>query len=430
MKGKQTDMKVKLSNYIIPSVISMVLVGTYTNIDGFFIGNVAQDDGLAAINIVWPIVAFITSLGTGIGIGGSVILNSMRGKNDHEAADQVKATLVWLLVIVGVLSSIVLKLVNQPLLVMMGAEGQVLAYSMDYAEIICIGAVFQIMGSGLVPLLRNEQKTYFAMFCCIVGLVVHLVLDVLLVEEYKLSGVAVSTVVSQAVMMVLCLVALKWKPGKMNRGYILPVLAGSTSPFGINFVPSVVLLFTNYFALKVGGTAAVSAYAVMSYAVYTFDYIFQGVCDGVQPVISYCCGAGDERMKKQVLKQSVVILALFAFLFVGLTPGLISVMPRLFAVSDTAEEMMRAGFWIYAASYPFKAAVKMICSYYYACSRIKLSNLLIYVDPVILTPLCLTVLPRFMGMGGIWLSLTLAQVVATVLGVVLVLFKKAKGGRI
>lgn len=417
-------MKGKLSKYIIPSVISMVLVGTYTNIDGFFIGNVTGDDGLAAINIVWPIVAVITSLGTGIGIGGSVILNSMRGKNDHQAAEQVKTTMVWLLVIVGILSSIILKLINQTLLVMMGAEGQVLAYAMDYAEIICIGAVFQIMGSGLVPLLRNEQKTYYAMICCIVGLALHLVLDVLLVETYKLGGVAVSTVVSQVVMMFLCLIALKWKPGKLSRRYVLPVLTGATSPFGINFVPSVVLLFTNYFALKVGGTAAISAYAVMSYAVYTFDYIFLGVCDGVQPVISYCCGSGDERVKRGVLKQSVVILLLFSVLFMCLTPGLILVMPKLFSVSDAAEEMMRAGFWIYAASYPFKAAVKLICSYYYACSEIKLSNLLIYVEPVILTPLFLAVLPRFMGIDGVWLSLTLAQVVVTVLGGVLVLFVK------
>ena len=40
--------KFKLFNYILPSVISMVIVGTYTNIDGLFIGNRAGDDGLAA----------------------------------------------------------------------------------------------------------------------------------------------------------------------------------------------------------------------------------------------------------------------------------------------------------------------------------------------------------------------------------------------
>ena len=75
-------MKFKLSKYIIPSVISMVLVGSYTNIDGLFIGNITGDNGLAAINFAWPIVALITSVGTGIGVGGSVILSTLRGKED------------------------------------------------------------------------------------------------------------------------------------------------------------------------------------------------------------------------------------------------------------------------------------------------------------------------------------------------------------
>ena len=161
MKGYVSDMNFKLSKFVIPSVISMILVGTYTNIDGFFIGNVTGDEGLAAINIVWPIVAFITSLGTGIGIVGSVILNSLRGKNDVEVAEQVKTTMVWLLLIVGILASVICKLTCRTLLVMMGAEGQVLIYSIEYADIISIGAVFQIMGSGLIALLRNEQKTYY-----------------------------------------------------------------------------------------------------------------------------------------------------------------------------------------------------------------------------------------------------------------------------
>ena len=413
-------MNFKLSKFVIPSVISMVLVGTYTNIDGFFIGNVMGDDGLAAINIVWPIVAFITSLGTGIGVGGSVILNNMRGKKDYDAAEQVKSTMLLILIVTGIISSIIMKLVYKPLLIMMGARGQVLLYSIDYADIICIGAVFQIMGSGLVAILRNEQKTYYSMICCIVGLVVHLLLDMILVEKYMLGGVAVSTVISQAVIMVLCLWALRTKRKTcINRKFILPILMGSTSPLGINFVPSVVLLFTNYFAMKAGGTAAVSAYAVMSYAVYTFDYIFQGVCDGVQPIISYCCGSKDKRSEKRFLKQSAIILMFFSVLFIIITPALISIMPELFAVSNQAEEMMKNGFIIYAVTYPFKAAVKFICSYYYACGRTKMSNILIYVEPLIFTPLFLTILPYFMGMKGIWAALPLAQISVMLLVIVL-----------
>lgn len=410
-------MDLKLSKYIIPSIISMVLIGTYTNIDGFFIGNTAGDDGLAAINIVWPIVALITSIGTGIGVGGSVMLGNFRGRDDKKSAEQIKTTMLLMLLVVGIISGLLLWLVSKPLLELMGASGRVLAYSVDYSNIICLGAVFQIMGSGLVVLLRNEQKTYFSMFCCIAGLIVHLLLDILLVENYALSGVAVSTVASQAVVMIMCLFELKFDlKAKIKKTNIISILKASTSPLGINFVPSVVLLFTNYFALLSGGTAGVSAYAVMSYAVYTFDYIYQGVCDGIQPIISYCWGAGNQTDKKRAVRSAVIILAAFTILFIIITPGLIFVMPELFAVSDAAAKMMDMGFVIYAVSYPFKAIVKFICSYYYSCGKTKLSNILIYIDPVIFTPMLLAVLSKLFGINGVWMSMTLAQVLVAALG--------------
>lgn len=410
-------MKFKLSQYIIPSVISMVLVGTYTNIDGFFIGQVTGDDGLAAINIVWPIVACITSLGTGIGVGGSVLLNKAKGRKEDDIAESIKKTMVVLLFFAGIAVSILFILIAGTLLYRMGARGRVYTYALDYAEIICAGAVFQIMSSGLVALLRNEHKTYFSMVCCIAGLLVHLILDVLLAEKYGLSGVAIATVVSQAVMMIMCLSVVKWKSGtKIKREHLIPILVCTTSPFGINFVPSVVLLLTNYFALQSGGIAAVSAYAVMSYAVYTIDYVFQGVCDGIQPILSFYSGNGEKKIQDRVLKQSAVILAVFAILFVCATPALIAGMPVLFSVSQEAGRMMRMGFIIYAFSYPFKAIVKLVSSYFYACGKTGRANFLIYADPIFFTPLLLIILANTMGIKGIWMSFTLTQILVAVLG--------------
>ncbi len=410
-------MNFKLSKYIIPSVISMVLVGTYTNIDGFFIGNVTGDDGLAAINIVWPIVALITAIGVGIGIGGSVMMSNMRGKEDERGAERIKNTTLFLLLTVGLLTGLVFKLASPTLLTWMGAEGRIYDYAVAYADIICIGAVFQILGAGLAAILRNEQKTYFSMICCITGLLVHLLLDMLLVETYTLAGVAFSTVVSQAVIMVMCMFVLRVKREAGIAWREIPgVLKASTSPLGINFVPSVVLLFTNYFALEAGGTAAVSAYAVMSYAVYTFDYIFQGVCDGVQPIISYCYGAGDKQGENRALRVSAYIQIAFSLVFIALTPALIALMPVVFNTSGVAADMMKSGFIIYAFSYPFKAAVKYICSYYYACGETLTSNILIYLDPLVLTPLFLILLPMAFGTDGIWLAMTLAQLLLTAIG--------------
>lgn len=412
-------MNQKLSRYIIPSVISMVLVGTYTNIDGFFIGNAAGDDGLAAINIVWPIVAFITALGTGIGVGGSVIMNNLRGANCNKEAESVKKTLIAVLAATGVVLSLFFTVVYKPILQLMGASGQVLEYSENYSLVICLGAIFQIMGAGLIVLLRNENKTYLSMLYTIIGLVVHIILDLLLVNKYKLYGVAFSTVIAQIAIMFPALFSVKLEKNiKICKKYVFDMLKRATAPFGVNFVSSVVLLFTNYFALKIGGTAAVSAYAVMSYAVYTFDYIFQGVCDGIQPVVSYCCGSHDCKGEKHAMKCAAVILALISAFCMLLTPGLIRLMPRLFSVSEEARNMMTGGFVIYGFSYPFKATVKYICSYYYATGRTSLSNFLTYLDPLFLTPLFLYVLSSIFGINGIWMAMTLAQIVISVVGMI------------
>lgn len=422
-------MKFKLSKYILPAVISMVLVGAYTNIDGLFIGKAAGDDGIAAINIVWPIVALITSLGTGIGVGGSVVVGNLRGKGETEGAAAARRTSLFLLIFAGLAATLVLFFCYSPLLRRMGAEGQVLAYAENYAFVVTLGAVFQVMGAGLVVLLRCDGKTGTAMLYTAVGLVIHVLLDWLLVDRFALYGVAVSTVAAQAAVMTAGLFSyrIKWSQWfHFTCGW--EIIRSSFAPFGVNFVSSLVLLFTNYFALQAGGTAAVSAYGVMSYAVYTYDYVFQGVCDGVQPVISFCNGAGDDEQKRKTVRISVALLAVLAGLFALLTPVMIRCLPALFFVSAQAEEFMQQGLIIYAFSYPFKAGVKFICAYHYSNKRTWQANILIYLDPLLFTPLLLRFLPSLFGMNGIWLALPVTQIFVFVTGVFLTTVLPGIGG--
>ena len=419
-------MKFKLIRYILPSVVSMVLVGAYTNIDGLFIGNVSvsgvenNDVFLNAINFVWPIVAFITSLGTGIGVGGSVIVGSLRGEGRFDEAEKAKRTSLYLLVIAGVLSSVVFGVWYKPLLSVMGAEGDVLTYAGHYALVVSLGSLFQVLGSGLVMLLRCEGKTVRAMLYTTAGLFVHVLLNFLLVNSVVMYGVALSSVAAQAVITLLSFISFRVR-GKAAFSFAFAgeIMRSACAPFGVNFVSSAVLLFTNYFATAVGGVAAVSAYTVMSYVVYTYDYVFQGVCDGVQPVVSYCVGAGDEPQIRRTVRAEVLLLAVLSAAFSLLTPLMIFLLPKIFAISAEAAEMMRSGMVVYAFSYPLKACVKFMCSYCYSHKKVWVANLLTYADPLLFSPLLLALLPQIWGADGLWLSLTLSQAAIVLLGGVL-----------
>lgn len=427
--------KFRLIDYILPSVISMVIVGTYTNIDGLFIGNRAGDDGLAAINIAWPIVAFITSVGTGLGVGAAVVINGLRGRNETFLAEKAKTSALWLLLAGGVLSTILGLASYSPLLGILGAEGDVKTYAENYSLVISLGAIFQVAGAGTVVLLRNEGKTYFAMIDTAIGLAVHVALDFLTVKKFALYGVAAATVASQAIVAVLAVFRLmRLKKGTENKGgggksrLAAMILKNSFAPFGLNFVPSAVLLFTNYFALKAGGTAAVGAYAVMSYAVYTYDYVFQGVCDGVQPVLSYYRGANAVAEEKKTVNKAIITLIVLSAVFIALTPAMISFLPKIFAVSGEAEQMMKTGFIVYAFAYPLKAAVKFVCSYCYSVGKIAVSNVLTYLDPFLFTPACLALLAG-KGMNGIWAALPLSQLLVLFAAGIAFVVVRRKNGR-
>ena len=405
----------------------MVIVGTYTNIDGLFIGNRAGDDGLAAINIAWPIVAFITSLGSGLGVGAAVVINGLRGKNEYALAEKVKPAALWLPIAGGAVATIFCLLVYSPLLTLLGAEGIVKTYAENYSLVISLGAIFQVIGASAVVLLRNEGKTYSALIYTAIGLAVHVGLDFLTVKKFALYGVAAATVVSQAVVAALSLFSLLRRGDKSAKTpsaqecsdkeksprFALLVLKNSVAPFGLNFVPSMVLTFTNFFALKTGGTTAVGAYAVMSYVLYTYDYVFQGVCDGAQPVFSYYRGANDMREERNTLYKTIITMTALSVAFVALTPVAIIFLPDVFAVSAEAAQMIKTGFIIYAFAYPLKAAVKFICAYAYSTGKVALSNIITFLDPFLFTPLSLLFLAPT-GTSGIWAALPVSQLLTLI----------------
>ena len=67
--------------YVLPSIFSFALSGIYSIVDGYFIGNRLGDAGLSAVTIVYPIVAFIQAVGTGLGMGGAIYFSIERARS-------------------------------------------------------------------------------------------------------------------------------------------------------------------------------------------------------------------------------------------------------------------------------------------------------------------------------------------------------------
>ena len=90
-----------------------------------------------------------------------------------------------LLLLAGVLSTALLALLYRPLLPLLGAEGSVLAYADSYTRVIVLGSLFQVLGTGLVPLLRTYDGADAAMCSMTAGFLTNVVLDALFISVFR-----------------------------------------------------------------------------------------------------------------------------------------------------------------------------------------------------------------------------------------------------
>lgn len=396
----------------LPTIIAFTMSGMYSVVDGLFVGKAAGDIGLAAINIAWPIPAVITALGVGIGTGGSVLYSNMMGKGDREGCRRMFNTTATLLVLAGILLSLFLFLVRDPLLQILGAEGEVLEEAQKYTGIIIAGGVLQVCGTGITPILRNMNLSFAAMISMVTGFAVNIGVNYYLMFPMGMGirGAAWGTVTAQLVVLVISVAVLlkaykeKARPaleGKLAAG----ICRSGVTAFGVSLAPTVALIFTNWQCLRYGGNAAVACYAVISYIVFPVQYLLTGIGDGVQPLLSYYNGAGKPAELAQVRKTAragagVLGVITMAAVFIC-TPHL----ARWFGLSDEAVVFFETGMRISALAFLVTGFVKFNLSYLNAVLKTKLAVILTFAESLIVSPAYLFLLPVAVGMSGIWISL-------------------------
>ena len=408
----------RIAQDCIPTVFSLLMSGLYGVMDGLFVGRAVGDTGLAAINIAWPIAAVITAVGIGIGSGGSVLYSNSNGKGEQERGELVYHQTITLLFAAAMVLLIVLGFTYPAILSALGAKGDVYQKAVEYIQIIIFGAVFQVMGTGFIPMLRNRNLAFQAMVSMAAGMGVNGVLNYLLLFVVKIGirGAAVGTIAAQFVVLVISSyliygrqkVHLKVVWQHKMIGEILKI---GISAFGLSLAPSIVLLFTNLQCLKYGGDAAVACYAVISYIVFPVQSMLMGIGDGTQPLMSFYSGAKkmeELRFVKKIASIAVVGMGAVFFAIVILVSKYI---PDVFGMQMDSQAYFGTGMAVSAVSFLFTGLAKFHISYLNATLQVKKAMQLIYGETIVVAPFLIFLLPYVFKINGIWLSLPGTQLI-------------------
>lgn len=410
-------MRKKYMKYIFPSMLSFLLTGIYSIVDGIFVGRAMGDPGLAAINIAWPLAALIISLGTGIGMGASVVVSLNHGAGNDKKALLAEGNAFFLLFAGSVLLTLLLLLSGRPLLILLGAEGELLAIALTYLFYMLIGGIIQVFAAGLIPLMRNHGASFYAMCSMGIGCITNIVLDyyLVIVINMGIKGAALATVFGQALTLIMCGAFFVQKKHRIPFSMLKPdpavvksILRVAASPFGLTYLPSVTIIFMNLQALKYGGEEAVSAYAVLAYIISFMELLVQGIGDGSQPLLSLSEGSGDQKALKTYAKWTFLLG--IGFGIAGAAAFFLSkdFLPRLYGTSPAAARYITHAAPAFSLIMALYGVTKPAVSYLYATHREIRSAVLVYGE-ILLTLALVFLLPLFLGLDGVWYTIPAVQ---------------------
>lgn len=407
-----------------PTMLAVLFYSLYGVMDGLFVGNATGDIGLAAVNIGWPIVAFIMAIGVGIGSGGSVLISYYRGKSDKQTARIMYVMTVKLLVLGGVILWLFL-LQYENILWALGARSQVYIEAINYTRIFILGSVMVVLGSGMLPVLRNIGMAFEALLCMVVGVVLNVLINyyLMMVMDMGVKGAAYGTIISQSIVVAMVFLCIKKSSRNVFRqidvqgafitepitrkqqiSYACAILQAGVTPFGIYIAPSITLIFTNLQCLAYGGDTVVASYAVISYIVFPVLSLLGGVGDGTQPLISYYFGGKKEKELKEIRNIALGLLVIISIVAMMCTISGTTLIARCFGLSEAASNYFSIGMKVSAIAFLGQGFTKFLGVYLNATMQSKFAVTLTYVESLVISPCVLCILPFVCGVMGIWLA--------------------------
>jgi len=205
----------KLLLFALPLILSGILQLLFNAADIIVVGQFTGSEALAAVGSTGPLINLLTNLFIGLSIGSNVLFAQLIGAGNEKEASETLNTSILLSLISGVLLMVIGLLFTKPILVLMGSPENVIDLSALYLRIYFIGMPAMLLynfGSALLRAIGDTKRPLIFLF--ISGVVnVFLNLFFVIVFHMGVAGVALATIISQAIAAYLLARCLKKMTG-------------------------------------------------------------------------------------------------------------------------------------------------------------------------------------------------------------------------
>ena len=428
-----------LMQYAVPAIIAMTASSLYNMVDSIFIGHGVGTMAISGLALTFPLMNLAAAFGSLVGVGASTLISVKLGQRDYDTAQRVLGNVFVLNILLGLAFTLVVMAFLDPILYFFGGSDQTVGYARDYMQIILLGNAVTHLYLGLNAVLRSSGHPQKAMYATIATVVINTVLDPVFIYGFGwgIRGAAIATIVAQVISLAWQFKLFSNKEEllhfhrgifRLKRKIVFDSLAIGMSPFLMNLAACFIVILINQGLKEYGGDLAIGAFGIVNRLVFIVVMIVMGLNQGMQPIAGYNFGAKLYERVNKVLKLTIIyatVVTTFGFLVGMLVPDLVV---GIFTSDAELIDISARGLRIVVMFFPI-IGFQMVTSNFF--QSIGMAGKAIFLSltrqMLILLP-CLLVLPRFFGVAGVWYSMPVSDVLASLIALVMLVmqFRKFK----
>ncbi len=408
----------------IPASIGILIMSINMIVDTIFVGRWIGVMAIAAITIVLPIAFLISSVGMGIGIGGSSIISRALGARNNAKAFEVFGNQIALTILLSICTFIMGSCCSLPVLRLFGANGDIVSPASQYFQVIIWGVPFLAFAMMGNPVIRALGKPNYAMFTLIFPAIANIILDIIFIKFMDLGiyGAGLATSISYGVS---GLFIFWFFTSKNSQLRILPkyfkinisILKEIVALGGVTIIRqgtiSLLVILLNYTLFKYGGEVSIAVYGIINRVMMFALFPVLGVTQGFLPIVGYNYGAKDVKRVKQTINTSILFgtgIAALIFVLIMLFP---TELVGVFTKDDELLELTPNALVIAFLATPVITTQLIGSAYFQAIGKaLPALFLTLLKQGIFLIPLVFT-LPKFFGVNGVWMSFPIADILST-----------------
>lgn len=408
------------------NVLAMISLSCYILADTYFISKAFGSNGLTALNLAIPIYSLINGIGLMIGIGGATKFSIYKGKNHPHKGNTTFTNSILLGFLFSSIFIFLGLFFSYRLSIILGANLETLYNTSVYLKTILLFSPFFIINNILIAFIRNDGNPKLAMMAMFIGSFSNIALDYLFMFPLNMGmfGAAFATglapvisIISLSYYFINKKNTFKLDKIKLISTYVKSIIKLGLSSFIIEISSGIVIIIFNIIILNISGNIGVAAYGIIANLSLVAMSIFNGIGQGIQPIISTNFGLSN----KEAIKRTFIYAIITAFIL-SILLYIITFLNSNFLVSifnsskdNVLEEIASKGLIIYFTGFIFAGFNLVATSFFNSINNpnkafvISISRGFLLIIPLVI------ILSKTLSLTGVWLSFSVTELLSSCL---------------